>query len=193
MFRLFITLTLFVFLIWGCQGEKTQPDGVLLPANPIQEPAEQARPWRKDEFVYTARARYALSARVLGTERYWLGREARISPIDFAVGWGPMSDNRVLSHIRITQGGRFYFWSSKEPPIPINEIATHSANMHLIPASDEIFDRMKSARVGDLVTMRGYLVSIATTDGWSWDSSLSRGDTGRGACELMWVETFTIL
>jgi hypothetical protein len=32
------------------------------------------------------------------------------------------------------------------------------------------------------------LVEADGRDGWKWRSSLTRDDTGDGACELMWVE-----
>jgi hypothetical protein len=38
-----------------------------------------------------------------------------------------------------------------------------------------------------LVTLEGYLVEITRPDGYHWRSSLSRDDTGGGACEVMWV------
>jgi hypothetical protein len=35
-----------------------------------------------------------MRARVLSTERYWFDGASSVSPIDFAVGWGRMSDQR---------------------------------------------------------------------------------------------------
>jgi hypothetical protein len=31
-------------------------------------------------------------------------------------------------------------------------------------------------------------VRVEAADGWSWTSSLTRDDTGPGACEVMWVD-----
>ena len=36
--------------------------------------------------------------------------------------------------------------------------------------------------------LRGYLVRVEAADGWQWRSSLSRADTGAGACELVLLE-----
>ena len=41
----------------------------------------------------------------------------------------------------------------------------------------------------DLVYSKGSLIEIQASDGWRWKSSLSREDTGNGACELMKVES----
>jgi hypothetical protein len=40
---------------------------------------------------------------------------------------------------------------------------------------------------GDVIQIRGYLVSIAGPDGERWKSSLSRNDTGGGSCELLYA------
>ena len=62
--------------------------------------------------------------------------------------------------------------------------------MHLIPANDTIERRIKAARVGQVVTLSGYLVDVKTDTGWTINSSLTREDTGAGACEVIWVESF---
>jgi hypothetical protein len=65
--------------------------------------------------------------------------------------------------------------------------------MHLIPANREIDERIRDAGEGDEVSFKGYLVRINGENGWSWQSSLRRDDTGAGACEIVLVETFSIL
>src|SRR5690606_18040291 len=76
-------------------------------------------------------AGFRLSARVLSREDYSTGREARFSPTDLALGWGPMGEDAVLSRLRIRQSARWYHYRwSGDPPIPRREIARNSANMH---------------------------------------------------------------
>ncbi len=129
------------------------------------------------------------TARVLSTEHYRLGREAELSPVDLALGWGPMADDEVLDSIEIRQSGRFFFWRTEQFPIPRRDIETHSANMHMIPASMEIDRQLRAVRPGEIIRFRGYLVRIEASDGWRWRSSLSREDTGDGACELVLLES----
>jgi hypothetical protein len=64
--------------------------------------------------------------------------------------------------------------------------------MHLIPADDEIDDLIKSVRPGNIIMLKGYLVAVTSEDGWRWKSSLSRKDSGAGACEVIWVEEFAV-
>lgn len=40
--------------------------------------------------------------------------------------------------------------------------------------------------------IRGLLVNVARADGYNWKSSRSRGDSGPGACELIWVEELQV-
>jgi hypothetical protein len=60
--------------------------------------------------------------------------------------------------------------------------------MHLIPATPAVEKRLKSLRPGQVVALKGYLVEVTGDGGFTWRSSLTREDTGAGACELIWVE-----
>jgi len=35
-------------------------------------------------------------------------------------------------------------------------------------------------------------IAIRGSNGFVWNTSLTRGDTGPGACEIVWVETLTV-
>ncbi len=144
--------------------------------------------WTQNGYKIHALARYELEAKVLSVKRYSFGREADLSPVDFALGWGPMSDADNLSKIRISQSGRWYFWSTDHFPIPRDQIESHSANTHIIPANRYIEMSLLKVSTGEVVRMRGYLVRVEGKDGWHWQSSLTRMDTGDGSCELFWVE-----
>jgi hypothetical protein len=54
---------------------------------------------------------------VLSKARYRTGRECEISPVDFALGWGCMSNQAVIDKLDISQGGRWYeyHWSNFPP------------------------------------------------------------------------------
>ena len=164
------------------------PPGVLAPDDPVQMPLDTSMATiRVGDFTLTPRARFDLTARVLSTERYRFDAGAALVPEDFALGWGRMSDSNVLKQIDISQSGRFYHWSVRQFPIPRREIETHSANMHLIPADAGVRRALGRIRTGQLVTLDGYLVDAGRADGWRWRTSLTRDDTGDGACELFYV------
>jgi hypothetical protein len=181
-------LVLFLGYHFWSERSVSRPPGVLAPNDPLQENVDDGPSWEIGEFAVHALARFELDARVLSAERYRLGRESDLAPIDLALGWGPMSANAVLDTLDISQGGRFYYWSSSEPMIGAGEIQRHSANMHLVPLDPATRATLLDARRGSLVHLKGWLVEAHANDGWKWRSSLTRGDTGNGACELMLVE-----
>ena len=169
------------------------PPGVLIPSEPEQTVTGDL-PITRGDFQLTPLAHFALDARVLHRKIYRWDRQAALVPVDLALGWGPMSDQSVLNQLRISQSMRFYWFEYKlPPPLSKEEIISHSTNLHVIPATPEIAARCKSLRAGTLVHLSGDLVEATAPQFGSWKSSLSRTDTGNGACELMWVQELSIL
>lgn len=171
--------------------EIVRAPGILVSEIPQQSEALiNARPVKQGEAVLDLLTTYKIRARVLSTERYWTDRGAQLAPIDLAVAWGPVSDSLLLDKLTIRQGGRFYFFSWKgDAPAAPSVITEHSANIHVIPANKYISDEVMKLRKGDLITLNGYLVRANFKDGSDWKSSLTRTDSGNGACELMLVES----
>ena len=168
------------------------PDEVIDKA-PVKAEVADLLPIPFDDYAIQPMAEFTLEARVLAREDYWLGREADLSPTDLVLGWGEMADPQVVKQINIRQSGRWYFWQVESFPIPRRNIETQSANMHLIPANDEVARTLKQIRPGQLVTLQGYLVNVNADDGWRWRSSLTREDTGANACELIYVKQLKII
>jgi hypothetical protein len=140
-------------------------------------------------YTFTNGEPFALEARVLSREDYRRGREAELSPTDLALGWGPMATDDVLEAIEISQSNRWYHWRTRQYPIPRFEIESHSANVHLVPASEQVAEEISQVRRHDRIRLAGQLVDVVADDGWRWRSSRSRTDTGNGACELLLVES----
>ena len=168
-------------------------EGAIAPEVPVQLDRSGLPSFSVGAYQIMPAAEFSLEARVLSTETYHMGREADLSPVDLALGWGPMSDSAVLDRLQISQGNRFYFYRwSDQPPIQPSEIVEHSANMHMIPASDEIKSRLDKVREGQVVAITGYLVRVQAPDGWQWNSSMTRSDSGNGACEVVWVKSLAV-
>ena len=110
-------------------------------------------------------------------------------PEDLALGWGRMSENRVLSGLVIDQGARFYSWRTRSTawPIPRAEIVEHSANTHVIPATGALREQLDRLRIGQVVRLEGELVDGDRDDGATLRTSLTRSDSGSGACEILLV------
>lgn len=159
----------------------------LVSETPLQTSPRNPTPFQLEDYQLTPLADFVISARVLSTEDYWMGREAELSPVDLALGWGRMAEPAILENIKIRQSSRWYYWSTDNFPIPRREIETHSANMHMIPANDDIKDQLKAIDENQVITLAGSLVRADAADGWQWISSLTRDDTGNRACELFYV------
>jgi hypothetical protein len=105
-----------------------------------------------------------------------------------------MSDNRVLESFEITQSVRFYSWRPRnEMPIAREEVIEHSANTHVIAADEHVRSQLKRLRVGQVVHLTGVLVDGVRDDGTYIKTSLTRSDSGAGACEVMLVEDVEVL
>lgn len=181
-------LAFLVVLLVGCSQADAWGPGVVASEDPVQTSSDRDD-WTLHGYDVHAMAEFTVRARVLSITRYHTGMEAEISPEDLALGWGRMSDEVVLSRLKISQGHRWYNyrWGPPGPPIPLSEIIRSSANMHMVPANDDVAALLKDVRVGQVVILRGALITVKGPN-WRWVSSTTRNDSGNGACELVWVE-----
>lgn len=168
-------------------GAIDRPPGVLAANEPLQRLVQRPA-FQFGDYQLTPLAEFDVEARVLSVEKYRTDLSSKLSPIDFALGWGPMSDSAVLDHFRVKQGGRFFSIYPDEQAIDMKVALLSAANMHLIPASGTLEDELKRVRPGNIVRLRGQLVSALGPNNFTWRSSLTRADTGNGACELFYVE-----
>lgn len=165
---------------------RDEPEQIMLAAN-----AENVM---KDGWTLKPLAQYTFKARTLGLKRYQGDAADALAPYDLAVGWGRMSDEAVLERLNISQDKRYYHWRYwGTAPIPESEIINHSANIHLIPADENVAQCIAFLRVGSLVQMSGWLVE-ATHQGADkpWRSSLTRNDEGNGSCEILYVRSLIV-
>jgi hypothetical protein len=171
----------------------TYPPGVLISSEPEQTNlTEPVSPIDYGKFHLKPLARFALDARLLHRKIYRWDRQSALAPVDLAVGWGPMSDQSVLDRLNISQSMRFFWYEYQNPPpIAKEAIICHATNLHLIPATAAIASQCKSLRIGSLIHLSGELVEATGPEIGTWRSSLSRTDSGNGACELVWVESLS--
>jgi len=145
-------------------------------------------------YSFTAFAEFSLQARVLGAKRYRWGSSSVIAPVDLALGWQEMSKDDIVKRINISQSGRWYYWSYEgNIPTRRENIERQSANMHMIPLNDNVRDTLLDVERNDIVQIQGYLVNVKGDDGFTWNSSATRNDTGDGACEVILVSSIKII
>jgi hypothetical protein len=177
----------------GHAPERIHPPGQIAPRVPVQIILDNAPPIQVGEVKLTPRARFSLEARVLSRERYYLGSAAALMPVDIAFGWAEMSDSALISKLSISQSMRFYYWSySGTRPVEHDVIIRSSANMHLIPQNKDVEAVLLQARAGDVVNLEGDLVDVRKGNDWWMNTSLTRDDSGAGACEIIYVRSAII-
>lgn len=165
----------------------------LLFSEPLQENLEEGdlKPFKKDKFLITPIKRYRIAARILRKEYYHFGQSHEVLPVDLALGWNIMADRKTVKEnkIEITQSNRFYFWHINSfDKISRQQIENNSANVHIAPYDEQIEKQIDNVDKDDLVYLEGYLVNILDeTNNYRFISSLSRTDTGAGACEVLLV------
>jgi len=178
------------FLFFNNDEIKLGP-GVFAPSDPIQTNIQSPKTFEFKGYTITPLAKFHIKGKVLSRRNYNFGKSSKLSPIDLAMGWGRMSDESIIKDITVNQRGRWYFWKYTTLPIPSREIETHSANMHIIPATKSLKKMIKKVKKGNIVEFSGFLVKV-TKPRFSWKSSTSREDTGNHSCEVVYVDTFQI-
>lgn len=134
---------------------------------------------------------YNAFVKIKGKKNYF-DSEAWFAPTDLIFVWGKLVDIELDKFISYGQAGRWYYYRYKQgTPVSRSYIINHSANTHIIPASDNIKRAVDSLQVGDFALFEGYLVNAeASYEGRAYTkvSSLRRSDEGAGSCEVFYVE-----
>ena len=146
---------------------------------------------RKGKVTLDPRASFDASAVVTGDEHYRFDDGAFLVPVDLVMTWGKLPEEPYKSKVSYGQITRYYFWRTKAG-LDLHYVKSHSANMHMIPADDNVRRALLTVGTGDPVRVHGFLVNAKREDGFYWKSSLTREDEGPGACELLWVEEIQI-
>ena len=188
----FVLLILVATGWWLLRDEPAKWKGIPAAAEPIQTSKDLPAPFRHGEYLITPLATYSIKAIALSRDHYRFDPAAKLAPLDLALGWKSMSISSVINDLKITQSARWYEYSWRgEAPLEPTQIAQQSANTHCIPADKNIERQLMSIRRHDLVMLEGYLVEVTGPNGWHWRSSLTRDDTGGGACEVLFITSLT--
>ncbi len=199
----FILATLFLYFLDGCDRPKitgVEFDKIDTSHDPIQKPCTSNEPIlieiRNGHFKLTPLTEYQLSGMVVGKETYSFDWESKISPIDLAIVWGKLAEDNYDRYITYRQSNRWYFYQYP-PGSPFDNayVVSHSSNNHIISANKNIYQTVKFVKKKNKVVLEGFLVNLAGIyDGRNvtWNTSLSRADTGNGSCELFYVTKIRI-
>jgi hypothetical protein len=203
LFAWFVLINLLLCFLSGCERPKItglETDQIDTSRDPVQTPYRSdesfTREVKSGHFTITPVAEYKISGIVVGKETYSSGWGGKISPADLAIAWGKLAEFGSERHVTYRQGNRWYSYQYK-PGGPFDSfyIISHSSNNHLIPASENVRRAIKTIREKEKVVLEGFLVNIKGTYKGrpvTWNTSLSRADTGNGSCELLYVSKLRI-
>ncbi|HAF25954.1 MAG TPA: hypothetical protein DCG85_01425 [Lachnospiraceae bacterium] len=148
-------------------------------------------------------ASYHIDALVVHTKDYkGSSLPDLLSPKDLALAWGKVAEYNDRINFNWSQSGRWYSWyvSGKTDLSPIGglgAITPHSSNNHIIPADDNVKEKLKKVKAGDHVVIDGYLVNIdgKKADGYTytWHTSRIREDDGNGSCEIIYATNLVVV
>ncbi|GAB5413563.1 MAG: hypothetical protein Cons2KO_11660 [Congregibacter sp.] len=160
--------------------------------NPPEQTQLSSASFDRQGFTLHPRASFSGSAKLLSKRRYRWDRLTPLVPWDFAIGWGVLSDETWVRDLKVTQGSRFMFWHLYDSPLNLRGVELSSANVHIIPANDEIENTLASIPAGALVHLRGELVDLELPGGERVPTSLIRSDIGPGACEILFLREIQV-
>jgi hypothetical protein len=167
------------------------PDPIDPESEPVQERTDR-EPFEietsKGPVKLQPRAEFDVSAIVASAESYRFDAGAFLSPVDLVMTWGKLPEEPYKGQVSYSQMSRFYYWRTPSSSVDLGYIQSHSSNMHMIPATPNLKKALRGIGSGDRVRLRGLLVDASTAEGFTWGTSMSRTDSGAGACELVWVE-----
>lgn len=142
---------------------------------------------KKGPLTMRLLADFRVTAVVKSRQFYVSDTASQVSPMDLVLAWGDMNQAEIDPLVSYSQSNRWYYIRYRDHlPVPASYLTENTANVHLIPADTGIEVQLRRIRVGDRVTLEGYLVQVEFAEG-TWTSSLSRSDSGDGACEILYV------
>jgi hypothetical protein len=179
---------------------RLDPTPIEVRGDPGQRPAADPQPITLDEggweWTVTPRAEYIIQGVVVGRERYRFDFNAKLSPCDIAIAWGPLVGHEAFDGIEFSQSGRFYFWHPRRGrPVDPAFVARFSSNTHIVPARPGLGRIACAVRPGQRVALAGDLVTIEGRKGdrrFRWASSLTRNDSGDGSCEILYLRRIRV-
>ncbi len=164
-------------------------------SEPDQSPTDRApfeRSTRHGTFRIVPRAAYEVGAVVAHVDRYRFDHLAPLVPLDAVLTWGKLPEVPYRGRVAYDQMARFYLWSTHARNLDLRYIATHSANTHLLPSDSNLRKAILHLGRGDRIRIRGLLVDLVDGEGHTFKTSLTRTDTGAGACEVLWVQELQV-
>lgn len=154
-------------------------------------------------------ANYQIMGRVVDVERYNNSGKISdeysmlnsLSQIDLGISWNDMAISKNNNKVTwISKGDRHLQAIYKDRRWVdemggLDKINQSWSNNHLIPSNNIVAEDINKIKVGDFVKIEGYLVNLmcelTAVKYIKYYTSMTRTDTGSGACEVIYVTNVT--
>src|SRR5690606_8782050 len=127
-----------------------------------------------------------------GSSRMHRRANDHLNVADVCVLWGDNARNEHLDEFEFWNGIFTCNVHTKSTEAWQSFRLDGMSNNHLISDDADIRERLRDVRIGDQVRIRGQLASYESSAG-KRGTSITRDDTGDGACETIYVEEFEII
>jgi hypothetical protein len=111
---------------------------------------------------------------------------------DICVVWGKNATNLNLNAIDFWSGIFTCNFETKDSQVWQQFKPKQIANNHLLTENEEIRDIIADVQIGDQIQISGMLAKYKNNQGFNRGTSITRTDTGNGACETIYVNDFQI-
>jgi len=113
---------------------------------------------------------------------------------DLCVVWGSNVESGVYRDMEFSNGTWTCWFSWPNREVASRFDATRLSNNHLLIDDDAVKQALLRAAPGDQIRLRGMLVEYSNPgNGFRRGTSVTRTDTGNGACETIYVNEFEVI
>jgi len=198
----------FCLLVWSFFKRNEFSDRlVVLPQlqqEPLQRPTDFpafATQYQEENFTIKPQYDYELFGLVVsyrlhdatgGIMLHALNKD-HLNIADYCVVWGDSADPKLLREFDFSNRQFTCQFSTKSRAAWAQFNPNQLSNNHLLAVDERVRDAIKDIRIGDQIHLKGRLSSYINPVGYERGTSITRTDTGNGACETSWVEQLDIL
>lgn len=191
--HIFLILVIFVsYFLWNQRPVK-HGFGITAPEQPVLVKVNRHAGIDIEHYTLKPTWEIETTARVLSQKRYWFDEKTHLSPIDFVLGWGQLSDERILSQIKTPIHGREFDLNVIRPPLTLDEIRQHLLFMHAVPSSESVSEQLKNIRPGNIITIQGYIVDINDRSDLIWKSSFTDRNSRLDGNQIVYIDQIEVL
>lgn len=194
-----------VLLPVSCWQADTLPDAIDAVAELTEDPEQvtaRLAPFHVEQggvrYRVEPQYRYRLNGLVVSRRthdgNYMLHRRwnDHLNVADVCVVWGENAQTD-LSAFDFWSGQFTCFFETRDEAAWQRFRPDQLSNNHLLSNDAYLRQRLSSLEVGDQIRLEGYLASYGNDSGFQRGTSISRTDSGNGACETVYVTDFALL